>query len=346
MREGSERSALLGACPPMRSLLLLALFACAPPSEAQQTPVPFVLDADTANEMDDMYAIAQAVLDPQADLLLLTAAHFNNTEIHTKGRWHAYEMEGFDTLAASQEENDRLLATLGSDVPALPGADEMIGYAWGYFDGAPVPEAEGIDAIIERARNLPDGERLTVLSVGPLTNVAAAIIRAPDVAGRLDLWWLGTKYDVGTQVWNKNSFNARNDINALDYLLNREDVALTILPGMVARKLMFRRGASLDCLATSDLPVAEPLAARWDFVSAGEEWTMWDLALTLAVTHPDWARIEDRAAPPENTRETVRVVTDIDALAMERHFWSLLGAQCDDAQWQGGPVVIRSPTEE
>ena len=331
----------------MRSLLaLLMLCACAAPqSQAQDAPVPFVLDADTANEMDDMYAVAQAVLDPRADLLLLTAAHFNNTEIHTKGRWHAYEMEGFNTLAASQDENERLLAVLGSDVPALPGADEMIGYSWGYFDGAPVPEGEGIDAIIERARALPDGERLTVLSVGPLTNVAAAIIRAPDIAGRLDLWWLGTKYDVGTHVWNKNSFNARNDINALDYLLNREDVALTIMPGMVAQQLMFQRETSLACLAASDLPVAEPLATRWDFVSAGREWTMWDLALTLAVTHPDWATIETRAAPPENTRETVRVVTGIDAPAMERHFWRLLGADCEAAKWQGKPVVI-SPTEE
>ena len=292
-------------------------------------PVSFVLDADTANEMDDMYAVAHAVLDPDADLTLLTSAHFNNTEIVTKGRWHAYDMDGFVPLDASQEENEKLLAVLGSDVPALPGAPEMIGYSWGYFEGAPVPGGAGIDAIIEAARAMPDGERLPVLSVGPLTNVAAAIIKAPDIVPKLDLWWLGTKYDVSERVWNKNSFNARNDINAVDYLLNREDVALTIMPGEVARQLMFQRDRSLDCLAKSDMPVASPLAERWEFVSADKEWTMWDLALTLAITHPEWATIEDRAAPPENTRETVRVVTDIDAPAMEAHFWSLLGSTCE-----------------
>ena len=312
-----------------RALASLALCACAAAGAADDPePVPFVLDADTANEMDDMYAVAQAVLDPQAELLLLTAAHFNNTEIVTKGRWHAYDMDGFDTLTASQDENEALLAALGSDVPALPGAPEMIGYSWGYFDGAPVPEGPAIDAIIAAARALPDGERLKVLSVGPLTNVAAAIIKAPDIISKLDLWWLGTKYDVSARVWNKNSFNARNDINALDYLLDREDVALTIMPGMVARELMFSRDRSFACLGTTDLPAASILRDRWDFVSAGEEWTMWDLALTLAVTHPEWATIEARPAPPENVRETVRVVTAIDAAAMEAHFWRLLGATC------------------
>ena len=304
--------------------VLVGLGVCA----SAQPSVSFVLDADTANEMDDMYAVAQAVLDPQADLLLLTAAHFNNTEIVTKKRWHGYDVDGFDTLAASQAENERLLTALDDDTPALPGGAEMIGYSWGYFDGAPVPTGPGIDAIVAAARALPGGERLTVLSVGPLTNVAAAIIAAPDIAGRLDLWWLGTKYDVRTRVWNKNSFNARNDLNALDYLLNREDVALTVMPGMVARQLMFSRERSTACLATADGPVIPILRDRWDFVGAGPEWTMWDLALTLAVTHPEWATVETRAAPPENARETVRVVTDIDAPAMEAHFWSLLGADC------------------
>ena len=318
-------------------IALLPATGCAAAQDREGAPgvpvppvpfVPFVLDADTANEMDDMYAIAQAVLDPRARLTLLTAAHFNNTEIVTKGRWHAYDMDGFVPLLASQAENERLLAALGSDVPALPGAPEMIGYSWGYFDGAPVPEAVGIDAIVDAARALPEGERLSVLSVGPLTNVAAALIRAPDIAGRLDLWWLGTKYDVEARVWNKNSFNARNDINALDYLLDRDDVALTIMPGMVARELMFSRERSLACLDTTDLPVAPILRDRWDFVSANEEWTMWDLALTLAVTHPEWATLETRNAPPENARGTVRVVTAIDAPAMEAHFWQLLGATC------------------
>ena len=317
-------------------LAVLAAGGTASAEERDSKPrVPFVLDADTANEMDDLYAVAQAVLDPRADLLLLTAAHFNNTEIVTKGRWHAYDMDGFDTLRASQAENEALLAALGepaAGIPALPGAPEMIGYSWGYFEGAPVPEGPGIDAIVEAARALPAGERLTVLSVGPLTNVAAAIIRSPDIVPKLDLWWLGTKYDVDERIWNKNSFNARNDINAVDYLLDRADAQLTIMPGMVARKLMFQRDRSMDCLSKTDLPVAEMLRDRWDFVSAQGEWTMWDLALTLAVSHPEWATIETRAAPPENARATVAVVTAIDAAAMERHFWRLLGSTCGAAE--------------
>ena len=313
----------------LTSLLASLLPACT--AEAGE-PVPFVLDADTANEMDDMYAVAQAVLDPHADLLMLSSAHFNNTEIITKGRWHGYDMDGFVPVLASQAENERLLLALGADVPAPLGADEMIGYSWGYFDGAPVPDAPAIDAIIERARALPDGDMLSVLSVGPLTNVAAALIQAPDIEPKLDLWFLGTKYDTERRVWDKNSFNARNDVNALDFLLNREGLRFTIMPGMVAEQLMFGRARSMACLAASDLPVASVLRDRWDFVGAGAEWTMWDLALTLAVAHPEWASVEARPAPPENTAPAVNVVVDIDEDAMEAHFWSLLGADCPAAR--------------
>ena len=314
---------------PMLPILAAALALTAP------APVPFVLDADTANEMDDMYAVAHAVLDPAADLLMLSSAHFNNTEIATKGRWHGYDVDGFVTVAASQAENERLTSLLGSDVPTPLGADEMIGYSWGYFDGASVPDAPAVQAIIERARALPDGERLSVLAVGPATNVAAALIRAPDIAGRLDVWFLGAKYDRGEGIWNKNSFNVRNDLNAFDYVLGLEGLRLTIMPEETARELMFQRERSERCLAASPLPVAAALAERWDFVDAGAEWTMWDLALTMAVAHPEWATIEERPAPPENGGRSVRVVTRIDAPAMEARFWRLLDADCDAARTLG-----------
>jgi inosine-uridine nucleoside N-ribohydrolase len=308
----------------MRLLGMLALLAtcCVTPAAAQ--PRAFVLDSDTANEMDDMYAIAQAVLDPDARLIGLGSAHFNNVEIYARKRWHRYPMDGFVTVEASQRENERLLALLGARVPAPLGARDIIGFSWGYFDGAPIPDAPAIDFLIGRARATPAGEQLTVVVLGPLTNVAAALIKAPDIAPRLHIWWLGAKYDVATGVWDKNEFNVRNDLNAADYLLNHADVALTILPTSVAAKLRFERADTLARLARSKRLAAKALAERWDFVSAGDHWTMWDLALTLAVTHPGLARIETRAAPPENRRGSLEVITGIDAEAMTKTFWALM----------------------
>lgn len=301
-------------------MILAALLALAAP----EAPRAFVLDADTANEMDDMYAIAQSVLDPRAKLLALSSAHFNNVELFVRRKWHRYAMDGFVAVEASQRENERLLALLGSKVPAPLGARDIIGFSWGWFDGAPVPDAPAIDAIIAQARAASPEDKLAVVVLGPLTNVAAALIKAPDIAPKIHVYALGAKYDVATRVWDKNEFNIRNDLNAADYLLDRDEVALTILPASVAAGLGFDRAASIARLGRSGRPVAKALAERWDFVSAGAKWTMWDLALTLAVTHAELATFETRAAPPENKRKGLEVITAIDAVGMREAFWELM----------------------
>ncbi|MEZ0242619.1 MAG: nucleoside hydrolase [Sphingomonas sp.] len=302
------------------------LIGLAVPASAQTAPLAFILDADTANEMDDMYAITQALLDQRAAPIALSSAHFNNVEIFVRKRWHHYDMAGFVTVEASQRENERLLGLLGSTIPAPMGARDIIGFSWGYFDGAPIPQAPAIDFIIARARTASPEHKLAVVMLGPLTNVAAALIKAPDIAPRIHVYALGAKYDVASGVWDKNEFNIRNDLNAADYMLNRDDVALTILPATVAAGLKFDRTDTLARLARSPRAVAPVLAGRWDFVDAGASWTMWDLALTLAVTHPELATFETRAAPPENRRRTLEVITAIDAPGMRQAFWSVFGA--------------------
>ena len=261
---------------------------------------------------------------------MLASAHFNNTEIGTKGRWHAYDTvaeldRGLDTVLASQRENVRLLELMGRrDIPHPEGAEEMIGYSWGYFEGADVPEAPAVDAIIAAAREASPGAKLDVAAVGPLTNVAAALIQAPDIAPNLRIWWLGAGWEDG--VWNKNRFNVRNDLNAADYVLDRAEVELIMMPTQTARALMFARERTLPRLRAMLHPLTDHLADRWSFVGAEGEWTQWDMALTLAIAHPEWATLQTVPAPPENARESVQVFTAIDADAMEAHFFDVLEA--------------------
>jgi len=289
-----------------------------------------VFDVDTANVMDDLYAVAQVILDPHIEIAALSSAHFNNTEIGTKGRWHGYDTvsdldRGLNTVIASQRENELLLELLGrEDIPAPLGAFEMIGYSWGYFEGADVPDAPAVRDIIQRARSIGAGEKLDVVLLGPLTNAAAAIAQQPEIASRLRLWWLGADYDVETGVWNKNAFTARNDLNAVDFILDRDDVELIMLPVSVAQDLMFQRERTLKQFNASDHPLVDALSERWDFVQAEGAWTMWDMALTLAIAHPEWAQARRAAPPPENKREHVTIITKIDARAMEAYFFELM----------------------
>jgi purine nucleosidase len=283
-----------------------------------------IVDADTANEMDDLYAIAQLIADPAVKVTALNSAHFNNAELYVRQRWHKYDMKGFVPVDASQRENEKLLKVMGKRIPAPRGAGDILGYSWGYFDGAPIPDAPAIQEIIRAARAAPAGTKINVLVLGPLTNIASAVARAPDIGPKISVYSLSLKYDPITGVWDKNDFNTRNDLNATDFLLDRDDVDLTILPVSVAKDLPFFRDKVMPNLDKVRHRVSKHLRERWEFVGAQEMWTMWDLALTMAASHPEMATVSLRSAPPENKRKTVKVITAIDASSMEATFWQLL----------------------
>ncbi|MDO8928994.1 MAG: nucleoside hydrolase, partial [Bacteroidota bacterium] len=52
------------------------------------------LDADTGNEMDDLYAIVRLVKDPKVELVGLSSAHFNNPDLLVFEKWNAYDTKG------------------------------------------------------------------------------------------------------------------------------------------------------------------------------------------------------------------------------------------------------------
>lgn len=48
------------------------------------------LDADTGNEMDDLYAIVRLVKDTTVDMIGLSSAHFNNADLLVFEKWNGY----------------------------------------------------------------------------------------------------------------------------------------------------------------------------------------------------------------------------------------------------------------
>ena len=290
---------------------------------AAQTSI--ILDADTGNEMDDLYAIAGSVLDKELEIEVLISAHFNNVQLLTDSMWHIYPTKNINTLQISQEINENLLQVLGrTNIPHPTGSDRMVGYAWGYYPGAPIPESEGVDLIIDRARKATPDQKLNVVCLGAVSNVAAAILLDTSISKNMRLYALTMRYDLSTGAWDKNSFNARNDINGLDIVLNDTDLEVYIMPGNVARSLTFLREKSIEKLNAIDHPIAEILKKRWDEVSAGNTWIMWDLALTEVIANPSLGKIEWRTAPPENTKRSIGVYTEIDAPRIEKRFWKKL----------------------
>ncbi|MFN3189011.1 MAG: nucleoside hydrolase [Aureliella sp.] len=269
-----------------------------------------ILDADTANEIDDMYAITRMLKQDRYEVLALSSA-----------QWVHYLAET-DSVGASQRENEDLLRLLGrTDLPAPTGSSEPMGKPWG---GDEPKESAAAQFIIKAARKASPEQKLTVVCLGASTNLASAIRMAPGIATNIEAHLLGFRYDLEKGVWNKSSFNVRRDLNAADYLLNCVELELHVMPANVARALTFDRQTTFDRHQKMG-ELGEHLTAKWNARFAEfDTWVMWDLALVQAVLDPTMAKQRRVDSPPENTGRKVWLYESIDAERMATDYWNVV----------------------
>ncbi len=194
------------------------------------------------------------------------------------------------------------------------------GRAWGQQDARP-SAASG--AMIAAARALPAGHQLHVLTLGALTNIATAVMQAPEILPRIRVFSLGARYNPQSKVWNKSEFNIRNDLNAFDYLPGLD---FTVMPLEAAFPLQFGRE---DTYARLDetRPLEQILENRWrEHNPQDAKRIMWDLALVEAYLKPLLCRVETAMTPPENKQRQIRVYVKIDDRVLAEDFWKVLKA--------------------
>jgi purine nucleosidase len=177
--------------------------------------VRVILNTDAKNEADDQYAIVHAILTPLFELHGIIPAHFG-------------DRRGPGSLQASHEEVLKLLdlMDLNGRVPVRPGADMMLS-----DEKTPVP-SEGSALIIEEA--LKDDPRpLHVAFLGPLTDMASALLEKPSIAERkVRVVWIGGE-DWPVGGWE---YNLWNDVNAANVVF-RSKVELWQIPSTVYKRM-------------------------------------------------------------------------------------------------------------
>lgn len=286
-----------------RLLLPLLCFALLSPGQTRVW-----LDADTANEIDDLYALTRALTAPGLTVVGLSSTQWKHSPV----------AEG-NTLEASQHLNEALLGLLGKGgVPAHRGSMVPV-YWWGRdriaYSGAAYH-------LMLEARATRPGEKLTVVALGALTNVASAIMMDPAIAARLRLYWLGAEIRNG--VWDKSEFNCLNDIHALNEVLNAKDLEMFVMPTTIARQLTFDYEDTAARLGEHGR-IGRFLLDRWNRHSPGaDRWIMWDLAAVEWLLNPSLVESAMMQTPPENTRRQVRAATAIDVEAMRAAFWKAI----------------------
>ncbi|MDR3717203.1 MAG: nucleoside hydrolase [Bryobacteraceae bacterium] len=296
----------------LRRTLLGSLAALPFSLQGQASKRKILLDSDTANEIDDLYAITRALLEPGFQVLGLSSAQWNT------------RLSPPDTVAESQKLNTEILRLMGrQEIPAPMGSEMIMGKPWGGDEPRDSPAAR---LMIREARAMPSGAKLTIVNTGAVTNVASAIKLAPDIVPRIAVYLMGAHYFADRKVWNKDEFNVRNDLNATNFLLNAEGLELHVMPANVCGKLVFPQAETLRQLQGQG-GIWDYLAARWlSFSPESEQWVMWDLALVEALARPGLAKEAQFRTPPENVQRDVFVYTDIDAAAMQSDWWRMAEA--------------------
>ena len=159
-----------------------------------------LLDTDANNEIDDQQAIAYLLLSGES--FLIEGITVNRTD------------NGGD-IEAQAEEAERIVKLCGL-YPSLKVTRGASGCFKEISEDVMQESFDGIDAvnlIIKRASR-PEKQKLVLLAIGKLTNVALALKKKPTIADKLKIVWLGSNYP------DPGEYNLINDQESVNYVLD------------------------------------------------------------------------------------------------------------------------------
>ncbi|OLR91683.1 nucleoside hydrolase [Actinokineospora bangkokensis] len=246
---------------------------------------------DTDPGVDDAFALALAVRSPQARVLAVTTV-FGNTD-----------------LAQTTRNAQRLLALLGrEDIPVAAGAARPLVYPSPVEadtvhgdDGlsgraltlpeptAPLAEEDAVSLMARLVRESP--EPVTLVPIGPLTNIAALFAAHPGVKANVDRVVVMGGGLTGGNVTAAAEFNLWCDPEAAYRVLVEEDVPTVLVPIDLTYQCSVD-GAWLDEVRASGPvgavlePLTETYRAHYGRVLGYDGTVMHDAVAVAEAVHP------------------------------------------------------------
>ncbi|HHB81620.1 MAG TPA: nucleoside hydrolase [Aliiroseovarius sp.] len=217
---------------------------------------------DTDPGQDDAVAILLALASPEIEVLGITAVAGNvplaltqkNARIvcELAGRPDIKVFAGCDApLAHTLVTAEHVHGKTGLDGPDLPDPTMQL------------EDGHAVDFIIKTLREEPSGS-VTLCPLGPLTNIATAFTRAPDIIERVQEIVLmgGAYFEVGN-ITPAAEFNIYVDPEAADIVF-KSGVPLVVMPLDVTHKALVTKARN-DAFRALGTPVGLAVAAMTDF---------------------------------------------------------------------------------
>jgi len=316
--------------------------------------VDVVIDTDAGNEIDDQFALVWALLRPdRLRVEAVTACPFGydiGQQLDGAGtaeldkREYATRMKspeaGFpkldpaDGVRRAQAEIMRVLDVLGektSDRVAL-GADR-------YLPGPDTPVAsDAAQVLIDLARR-QRGRPLQVLAIGCATNIASALLLAPDIASKIVVSW--TSAYPSFWPYPNASYNLAQDLHAARVLFE-SGVPLVYLPGYYVGEELRVSLPDIEAHVAGRGAVGDYLAEIFRAWGAetrrpGSSKVLWDLINVAWVVDPSWLATNLVPSPSlgddlrwvshGGSRHVLREATDVDRDSIMSDLFACLAAR-------------------
>jgi inosine-uridine nucleoside N-ribohydrolase len=270
--------------------------------------VDLVLDTDTYNEIDDQFALVYALLSKERiNFQAVYAAPFHNKRSSSPG----------DGMEQSYREIQRILELmeLRAEGLAYRGSTTWLP------DGATSVASEARDDLIARAR-AHTGDPLYVVAIGAITNVAAALLAAPDIRDRIVVLWL-----AGHPLYwpDTAEFNMKGDVNASRVILD-SGVPLVLFPCRLVAEMIrtttgeLRHVAGRSRIGDYLFRIFSEYETNPPLTQPGRSKVIWDLAPLAWLVNKGWVTTELCPSPilkPDVTwgqdprRHPIRIATHI-----------------------------------
>ena len=223
---------------------------------------------DTDPGQDDAVAILLALASPELEVLALTAVAGNvPLALTEKNARKICELAGrpdVKVYAGAEHPMVRRLVTAehvhgrtGLDGPDLPEPT------------MPLQPAHAVDYLVETLMGEESGT-VTLCPLGPLTNIALALLREPRIASRVKrIVLMGGGYFEQGNVTPSAEFNIYVDPHAADIVF-RAGIPIVMMPLDVTHKALTSR-ARVEAIRAIGTPVGEATAQLLDFFERYDE---------------------------------------------------------------------------
>lgn len=296
--------------------LLLFLLSCSKQEKVTPKKISVIFDTDTNNELDDQHALAYLLFNQS--IFKIEAITINTTS-------------SGGNIDMQYAEAKRVLQLCAADtLPVLKGADKSFKEILPTIDSTAFDGKDAVDMIINTALK-PVKEKLTVIAVGKLSNIALAMAKNPSINDRIRLVWLGSNYP------EPGEHNQNNDTIAMNYILNSnidfeiatvrygkpsgtsavtitKDEINKLMPGLgphIKTPVVGRHGGEFFCFGDYSINLFDHI----DYHGDPPARSLFDMAAVAIVKNPSWAEAKTIPAPifinnqwverPDNERKII-----------------------------------------